>query len=199
MAASDSIELPELSLEAEQALLRIARLSIASRWQASASEALSQASSAMPLAGNELACFVTLHKAGRLRGCIGCLTPQGPLCEALPRFARLAAFDDPRFSPLAESELSNLSVSISLLGPLVPLEVTGRAELLATLRPGLDGLWLTGGGRKATFLPAVWRELPEPEVFLDNLLRKGGWPAGGWPAQMSVWRYRVREFGERAG
>ncbi|KUE81326.1 hypothetical protein ATO46_12615 [Aeromonas schubertii] len=196
MAASDFIELPQPGREEALALLGIARLAIASRWDDRCRDELSHAIGSMPLANAVLACFVTLHEEGRLRGCIGCLEPQGPLREALPHFARLAAFGDPRFPPLEPPELGGVSISISLLGPLSPMEVEGRAELLASLMPGIDGLWLMGGGRRATFLPAVWRELPDPAAFLDHLLRKGGWPPGGWPEGLSVWRYRVREFAE---
>lgn len=195
MAASPSIELPVLSAQEEAALLAVARLAIESHFDSSRRGELAQAIASMPLAERELGCFVTLQKRGSLRGCIGMLEAQAPLAETLPQLARAAAFEDRRFPPLSHHEWSHTHLSLSLIGPMQAIPAHSRSALLAALAAGEEGLWLTGGGRRATFLPSVWRELPSPDDFLDQLLRKGGWPMGHWPSNLQAWRYRVCELG----
>jgi AmmeMemoRadiSam system protein A len=139
------------------------------------------------------ASFVTLELRSALRGCIGTLEAHRPLAVDVAENAFAAAFRDPRFGPLARVELADLAVHVTLLSPLERLPVASEAELLATLRPGIDGLVLRAGSLRATFLPAVWEDLPEPRDFLRALLRKGGFPDGAWPEEAEVWRYTVRE------
>jgi len=141
------------------------------------------------------ACFVTLHRHDQLRGCIGSLEPRRPLVEDVVLNAYHAAFSDPRFAPLSAVELTGLSLHISVLGPLEPVAACSEAALLAFLQPGVHGLVLEGHGRRATFLPAVWEQLPEPRVFLGQLKRKAGLPAEYWSQQLRFWSYRVLEFG----
>lgn len=188
--------LPLLSTRQQESLLRLARLAIRSHWHPELNRDLQQAQAELPLAQEPKACFVTLHKRGELRGCIGCLEPEKPLADALVYFAQAAAFGDPRFVALSEAELDECQLSISLLGPLQPIPAQTRAQLLQALLPEEDGLWLQSPGHRATFLPAVWRELPDPEEFLDHLLHKGGWSLTGWPQEMQGFRYRSLEIAE---
>jgi len=81
-----------------------------------------------------------------------------------------------------------------VLSALVPLPAASEAELLAALRPRVDGLVLVEGRRRATFLPAVWRELPEPRQFLAHLKHKAGLPADHWSPSLQFFRYTVEEF-----
>ena len=122
------------------------------------------------------ACFVSLHRRGRLRGCIGSLLAHRPLGEEIVRCARAAATEDPRFAPVRPEELADLELEVSILSPLEPLPAHDEAQALAALRPGIDGLLLEAAGRTATFIPAVWEELPEPRAFLSALRRKAGLP-----------------------
>lgn len=140
------------------------------------------------------AVFVTLQKDGDLRGCIGSLEARRPLVEDVAHHAWDAAFNDPRFAPLRPEELEGLSLHISMLVPPQPLEVTSETELVSLLRPGIDGLILEEGHRRATFLPQVWSQIPDPARFVRFLKRKGGWPERYWSPQMRVWRYEVEEF-----
>lgn len=140
------------------------------------------------------ASFVTLRRERALRGCIGSLEPRRPLAEDVAANAWSAAFADPRFAPLARAELEGLAVSVSLLEPSRPLPVRSEAELLATVEPGVDGLVLRVGERRATFLPAVWKSLPEPRAFVAELKRKAGLPADYWSDALAFERYRVREI-----
>lgn len=144
--------------------------------------------------GGTGASFVTLTLDGALRGCMGSLTPHGPLVEDLLEHARTAAFHDHRFDPLSREELPRLGVEVSLLSPLRPLACTGEADLLRQLRPGVDGLLLEYGGRNVTFLPQVWEELPDPPAFLRALKRKAGWPAAFWSPDLRAWTYTVEAW-----
>lgn len=143
------------------------------------------------------ACFVTLQRDGRLRGCIGSLQAIRPLYQDVIHNAT-RAMRDPRLPPVDAQDWPQLDVSVSVLTAPVEFPVAGRAELLSALRPGIDGLLLTDSRRRATFLPTVWEKLTDPGQFLDQLLRKGGWPAGEWPADIRVSRYRSVEFTDRA-
>lgn len=125
-------------------------------------------------------CFVTLTRKGALRGCIGHLQPRLPLGEALAECARATAFEDARFPPLTLEEWPELDLEISLLGPLLPLEPQAPEALIRSLRPQIDGVWLEAGARRATFLPQVWAQLPDPEAFLTQLSRKAGGPDDLW-------------------
>ena len=140
------------------------------------------------------AVFVTLFKDGELRGCIGSLEARRPLVEDVAQHAWDAAFNDPRFPPVTAEELDTLDMHISLLVPPEPFPVRDEADLVSHLRSGIDGIILEEGSRRATFLPSVWSQLPDPRDFLTQLKRKGGWPAGYWSPRIKVWRYEVEEF-----
>lgn len=143
--------------------------------------------------------FVTLTRAGRLRGCIGSIEATQPLAQLVATHAFGAAFGDPRFPPLRDAELVHTRIEISVLSPLEPVAATTRAELAAALRPGEDGLVLAQGKRRATFLPKVWEQLPDPEQFIAHLRRKAGLSADGWSATIRCFRYRSTSFTEDAG
>ena len=140
------------------------------------------------------ASFVTLRHGGELRGCIGTLASRRPLAEDVAANARAAALEDRRFDPVAPEELPGLEIEISVLSPVEPLAVASRPELLALLRPGVDGLVLDDDGQRATFLPAVWEQLPDPEEFLSHLERKAGLEPGRWSATALCGRYTVECF-----
>jgi uncharacterized protein len=137
------------------------------------------------------ASFVTLKRDGRLRGCIGSLEPSRPLAEDVAQNAYAAARRDPRFPALEVWELSGLDVSVATLGPHEPLAVATRDELLTALRPGIDGLVVRSGTLRATFLPAVWEQLPSPDDFIDALWQKAHLILGAWPANLELSRYHV--------
>lgn len=140
------------------------------------------------------ASFVTLHRSGDLRGCIGHLEATQPLVRDVADNAFAAAFRDPRFEPLAEWELEGLELDISVLTPPSPLEFRDESDLLRRLRPGMDGLILEDQGRRGTFLPAVWESLPEPERFLAQLKRKAGLATTHWSPTLKVFRYETETF-----
>ena len=142
------------------------------------------------------ATFVTLEIGGQLRGCIGALAAYQPLVQDVAVHAYAAAFEDPRFPELREREFPKLEVHISVLSPPEPLQFSSEQELLAQLRPGVDGLILHFGHHRGTFLPSVWEQLAKPPVFLAHLKQKAGLPAHFWAPEIRVERYTTEYFGD---
>ena len=140
------------------------------------------------------ASFVTLRRGGRLRGCVGTLTADHPLAMDVSINAYNAAFRDPRFTPLTTPELSDFSISISVLGTPQPLRCRDEDDLLAQLRPGIDGLTITEGHRRGTFLPSVWDNLGSPREFVRELKHKAGLTRDYWSASIVVERYTTESW-----
>ncbi|MCR4415492.1 MAG: AmmeMemoRadiSam system protein A, partial [Thermoguttaceae bacterium] len=135
---------------------------------------------------------------GQLRGCIGHLVPKEPLVEAVVNNAVHAALDDPRFSPVAPAELDRIDIEISVLTVPQRLEFRTPEELLAKLRPRVDGVVLRVGRAQSTYLPQVWDEIPDKETFLSELSRKAGLDRDAWKdPQAQVLVYQAEAFGER--
>jgi AmmeMemoRadiSam system protein A len=140
------------------------------------------------------ACFVTLRRSGELRGCIGTLEGNAALVVGVAENAFKAAFRDPRFSPLREADLPGIEIHISILSPLERVEVRSETDLLAKLRPGVDGVVLRQGFQQGTFLPSVWQELPDAAQFLSQLKRKAGLATDFWSDDLEVWRYTAESI-----
>jgi AmmeMemoRadiSam system protein A len=151
-----------------------------------------------PYVAQPLACFVTLNtEDGNLRGCIGMFEADRPLWENVMDRARAAAFADPRFHPVEESELSHLVLEISILTPPQPLAFSSPEALLARLRPQIDGVILHTAWGSSTFLPQVWEQLPEREEFLGRLCEKHGAPEDCWrDPSLRVETYQAVVFSE---
>jgi len=186
---------PETPLTAEEraTLLELARAAILARLDGRSLRPEPAALS--PRLAAPGAAFVTLERRGVLRGCIGSLEPRRPLAVDVAANAANAAFEDPRFPPLVRAELDGLELHLSILGAVTPLPPMSEREALATLQPGVDGVVLQDGPQRATFLPAVWEQLPEPRTFLEHLKRKAGLPPGHWSPRLRLGRYRVEGFG----
>ena len=140
------------------------------------------------------ATFTTLELEGELRGCCGTVEPHRSLVHDVWYNAWKSAYADPRFPPVSFPELSALKFTISVLTPLEPIPARSELELIAALQPGVDGLVLTGGSLRATFLPAVWRLLPEPREFLTQLRRKAGFSDLLPWSKIAALRYRTETF-----
>lgn len=140
------------------------------------------------------ASFITLLKQGDLRGCIGTLEAHEPLAQNVSNNAYNAAFHDPRFAPLAEEDIQQVELQISVLSHPEPLEVNSQSDVLAQLQPGIDGVVFQDGTHKSTFLPQVWDQLPTPEAFMAQLKQKAGLPANHWSANVRILRYTVDKF-----
>jgi len=141
--------------------------------------------------------FVTLTIDGNLRGCIGALEAYQPLVDDVREHAVAAALEDPRFPPVSESELSRIKLEVSCLTAPQSLEYSSSEDLIAKLRPHVDGVILKSDHRRATFLPQVWEKIPDPEDFLDQLCSKMGARPNLWRnTKLQVFVYQVEEFHE---
>jgi AmmeMemoRadiSam system protein A len=137
------------------------------------------------------ASFVTLHLDECLRGCIGSLEARRPLAEDVVYNAYGAAFEDPRFPTLTLEEFERLDIHLSILSPPEPMMFSTEADLVAQLRPHVDGLVIEEGWRRGTFLPSVWEQLSDPYQFLRHLKRKAGLPEDYWSETIRIKRYTV--------
>jgi AmmeMemoRadiSam system protein A len=143
------------------------------------------------------ASFVTLTRHGELRGCIGSLEPRRPLMLDVRENAVAAAFHDPRFPPVRPEEVDDLHVEVSVLSLPEPLRYDSPEDLIARLRPGVDGVVIERGWNRATFLPQVWEKLPDPHQFLQHLCLKAYLPADAYRRPgLDVYTYQVEKFGE---
>jgi AmmeMemoRadiSam system protein A len=140
------------------------------------------------------ASFVTLKQGGELRGCIGTLVASRTLVEDVAYNAHGAAFADKRFTPVTADEASRLAIGISVLSTPEPLAFSSEMDLIARIRPGIDGLILEEGDRRGTFLPSVWETLPEPRDFLRQLKRKAGLAPDYWSENIRMQCYTAESF-----
>ena len=118
-----------------------------------------------------LPCFVSLHSRGahRLRGCIGCLTSEESLLVNIYRLTQAAAFQDPRFRPVTEQEIGDLSLEISVLGPQLPLPSLDLVEI------GRHGLQVRSRGQHGLLLAQVAAEFKwTREEFAQQTCLKAG-------------------------
>jgi len=173
------------------ALLSIARNAIGARFGREASAFTPQPALTQPGAT-----FVTLTQNGQLRGCIGSLEAYRVLAVDVAENAIAAAFRDPRFPPLASDELAHTRIEVSLLAAAQAIDFVDEDDAIAQLCPGIDGLILTHGQRRATFLPQVWESLADPARFMAELKRKAGLPADFWDGEMTLARYGVKKWKE---
>lgn len=141
------------------------------------------------------ATFITLEINGHLRGCIGSLLAHRPLAEDISSNAYAAAFQDPRFSPLEQSEYENLDIHVSILSTPEKMEFDSEQSLLNQIQPGIDGLILTDDGHRATFLPSVWESLTSKELFLSELKQKAGLNKNHWSNTIQFEKYTTFSFG----
>src|SRR4051794_17132203 len=175
-------------------LLEIADASIRAGLAGARSPLLPDLGAEAPALAQPRGAFVTVTVGGQLNGCIGTIEPQ-PLARAVARLAYQAAFEDPRLPALTPGDYDRAGIKISVLSPMEPVPAASEDELLRHLRPGIDGLLIESGWHRATFLPAVWETLPDPQTFLRHLEMKAGLSPGRWPGDMRAYRYTSEEFG----
>ena len=142
----------------------------------------------------DYASFVTLHKNGELRGCIGALEAYQPLISDIAEHAYSAAFQDPRFPTLQDNELEQIDIKISVLGKPEGMGFDSEEDLLQQIRPNIDGLILEHGINRGTFLPSVWEQLPDKKDFLSHLKMKAGLPKNWWDNAAKISRYETFSF-----
>ncbi|MBK8175028.1 MAG: AmmeMemoRadiSam system protein A [Rhodospirillales bacterium] len=135
------------------------------------------------------AAFVTLRAGDRLRGCVGSIEAVRPLGDDVRINAYSAAFADTRFPPLTAAERTSLRLGISVLTPPQTIDFTCEDNLLEQLRPGRDGIVISGNGRRAVFLPQVWEQLSQPRDFLEHLKLKAGFSPTYWSDDIRAQRF----------
>jgi AmmeMemoRadiSam system protein A len=172
-----SLEAPpmkELAQSDRRQLLDLARAAIEAAARRDPKPALDPATLTPGLLA-PAAAFVTIHEHGELRGCIGMMRFDVPLWENVREAAAAAALDDPRFLPIAESELPALELEVSVLDPLV--ELRDPAEFVA----GRHGIVVERDGRRALLLPQVAAEMGwDAEQMLEAVCHKAHLPGQAW-------------------
>ena len=144
-------------------------------------------------------CFVTLHKKKALRGCIGTIEPAMPLLDCVRENAFNAAFRDPRFAAVQAKELPDIDIEVSVLTIPQNLSFKDGEDLKKKLKPGIHGVIISRGIHRSTFLPQVWEQLPDKEMFLDHLCQKGGMPKKSWKDEgTTIMVYEVEYFSEES-
>ncbi len=186
----------KLTQEEKQLLLKLARQALESGVRGQPLPPLDPPT-LTPVLRAEGASFVTLTVRGELRGCIGTLEPYQSLAEDVREHAIAAALQDYRFPPVEARELPGIEIEVSRLTLPEPLEYSTADDLLGKLRPGVDGVILQDGSRRATFLPQVWEKVTDKEEFLSHLCLKMGASPDLWRHKhLEVLVYQVEEFHE---
>ena len=185
----------ELTPEDKKVLLKVARRAIESRLTGGA--LFQQAGQVSSRLRQKRGCFVTLHKKGDLRGCIGIIEPVRELITGVEENAVHAAFSDTRFAPLQVDELDDIVLEISVLSVPEVLHYSDSEDLKKKLKPGIHGVILSKGYRTATFLPQVWEQLSGKDVFLSQLCLKAGLSGDCWKKNdIAVKVYTAEYFSE---
>ncbi len=186
----------KLTKSDKKKLLAIARAAINSAVNDKLPEKIDLGSFSIELQTNG-ASFVTLTKSGKLRGCIGALEAYQPLALDVQEHAIAAALEDFRFPPVSPDEVELLKIEISYLTPLKKIEYQNNKDLLCKLHPGIDGVLIRDGSRRATFLPQVWGQISDGREFMTHLCLKMGAQPDLWQKkQLDVFVYQVEEFCE---
>jgi hypothetical protein len=136
--------------------------------------------------------FVSLHRHGALRGCIGHIGADEPLASVIGRCAVAAAMEDPRFPPVRPDEVPDLDVEVSVLGPVEPVRDVREIDV------GRHGLIVEQHGHRGLLLPQVATEHGwDRDAFLDHTCVKAGLPRDAWKRGARILRFEAEVFGER--
>jgi len=136
--------------------------------------------------------FVTLHKNGALRGCIGNFVSEMPLYQLVAEMAEAAAFGDPRFPPVIREEMEDIDIEISVLSPLTPCRDVEEITV------GVHGIYIISGFYRGVLLPQVATEYGwDRETFLDQTCIKAGMQPGCWKkSDTEILIFSAEIFGE---
>ncbi len=185
----------------EQVLLKLARLAIYEKLTGQKLIDKQKLLKEYPELAQKQAVFVTLEKSDgkheSLRGCIGSLLPMQPLIDDVIYNAQAAAFNDPRFPPLTLEEFDQIKIEISLLSLPEEIHYNNIDELKQVIKPFKHGVILSLSGRRATFLPQVWKQLPDFDVFFQHLCLKAGLPENCLTYHPDIAIYEVKEIREQ--
>jgi len=141
------------------------------------------------------ASFVTLVIAGGLRGCMGTIEAKLPLAEDVIKNASSAALHDPRFSAVTLEEVGLIETEVSVLSTPELMLYSSSEDLLSQLKPGMHGVVVKKGIRRATFLPQVWKKVDGTEDFLARLCLKANLTHDAWYNEdLEILTYTVESF-----
>ncbi len=177
-------------------VLQVAKTSILSRFDNSVSINTTKLLQSHPFLKDDGASFVTLKHNGELRGCIGSIIAHQMLLDDILNNANAAAFEDPRFSPLDEDELSDLTLEVSVLTKPQLIEYDDFDDLKDKIEVDVDGLILKYGSYHGTFLPQVWEQLPFKDEFLNHLSFKAGTDPSIYEEHPDIYKYQVEAIEE---
>ncbi|MHB8764550.1 MAG: AmmeMemoRadiSam system protein A [Deferrisomatales bacterium] len=180
--------MPALSPDARRQLLAIAREAIALGLEG---RRHAPAPPDDPALAKPSGAFVTLHRAGALRGCVGLLAADRPLYRTVAEMARSAAFGDSRFPAVDADEFDGVEIDISVLGPLRRIADPAEVEV------GRHGLYVVRGAHRGVLLPQVATEQGwNRERFLDETCRKAGLPRDAWRTGAELYVFEAQVFAE---
>ena len=172
----------------KRALLRIARDSIARRLRLATGEPRPVTPPMQEKAG----VFVSLHRKGKLRGCIGSIEGTRPLHEEVAELVVESAFGDRRFSPLTAEEFAEIDIEISVLTTLRKVKDINEIEV------GKHGLYIRKGLFSGLLLPQVATEYNwDRETFLEQTCWKAGLPESAWKEGADIYLFGAEVFGEK--
>ena len=183
--------MPPLNEDEQRCLLRVARQAIRATLHRQSFDLDAVAAQLPSMRLREVgAAFVSLHRHGRLRGCVGYVTAREPLYRTVAEAATAAAFHDLRFSPLREDEFAELEIEVSVLSPFFSI----ASE---EVRPGEHGLMVSLGFHRGLLLPQVASEYGwTRERFLEETCLKAGLEADAWKKGANVEAFTACVFSE---
>ena len=141
------------------------------------------------------ACFVTLSKNNELRGCVGCLEANQELWKNIQKNSISAAFNDYRFMQLTKKEMDNIKIEVSVLTKPKRIKFNDKDDLINKINNNM-GIILKRNPSSATFLPQVWKQIPNKIKFLEHLSLKAGLDKDAWK-KCEIWYYTVEKFEEK--
>jgi AmmeMemoRadiSam system protein A len=180
-----------LSAADKQLLLQVARDSIAAHLKGKAAMSVQAPS---PVLEELRGAFVSLHRRGQLRGCIGYIDAVKPLLQTVREMAPAAAFQDPRFRPLQADELADLEIEISVLTPMRLIKSTDEIQV------GAHGLYIVRGLNRGLLLPQVATQYHwDRATFLAQTCNKAGLPPDAWKDPgTQIFIFRAEIFADHA-
>ncbi len=140
------------------------------------------------------ATFVTLKIDGSLRGCIGSIIAHRDLYDDLVSNAQNAAFNDPRFKPLSIDEYEKVDIEVSLLTQPEIVNYKNIEDLKSKVEIGVDGIILKNQHYQSTFLPQVWEELNDFDLFFTHLCTKAGLEGNCLSQYPQIYKYQVQKI-----
>lgn len=143
---------------------------------------------------DKAAVFVTLYNHGTMRGESGSLRAKQAVALEVAQHVRAAASEDVRFDGVKPEEQNALEIGITFLTDYERLNFKNEKDLLAVMKPGIDGIVLRDGNRQGVFLPSMWQEFPDKKEFLTQLKLKAGMSPTYWSDKLKAYRFRTVEI-----